>query len=153
MADSQATRYNDTVLEHFRHPRNAGAVDDADGIGRVGDPACGDYLEVQIKVEGNCLTAVRFLCRGCPAAIACASVMTELATGCDLDEAAEVTDEVVEDALGGLPADKRHCSNLAAAALGEAVFDHIVRGLRRGDASTDARPPRPAAEGGDKGGG
>ena len=74
------------------------------------------------------LADVKFKCRGCPTAIACASVMTELALGADLNEASEITDETVEDALGGLPESKRHCSNLAASALYEAILDHILRG-------------------------
>lgn len=131
--------YSERLLEHFLHPRNVGEIADADGWGRVGDPSCGDVLEVWIKVDGDQrLTAVTFKCRGCPTAIACASTMTELAIGADLDQAAEIRDETVEEALGGLPPAKRHCSNLAAAALNEAIFDHIARALRPGPAA-----PRP----------
>ena len=134
--------YSERLLEHFLHPRNVGEIADADGVGRVGDPACGDVLAVWIKVdEGQRLTDVRFKCRGGPTAIACASVMTELAIGADLDEAAAVTDERIDDALGGLPPAKRHCSNLAAAALDKAILDHILRTV-----ADAARPhPRPEA--------
>ena len=125
-------RYNEIILEHFRRPRNVGEIPDADGVGRVGDPACGDFLQVWIKVgEDQRLTDVKFRCKGCPAAIACGSIMTELAVGKTLDEASEITDEAVDEALGGLPEEKRHCSNLAADALYGAILDHIVRSCER----------------------
>ena len=141
-----AGRYGKLVLEHFRRPRNVGEIPDADGIGRVEDPSCGDFLQVWIKVgEDQRLTNVKFLCKGCPAAIACGSVMTELAIGKTLDEASEITDEVVEEALGGLPEQKRHCSNLAADALYGAILDHIVRTCER----ARLRAPMNAQEGAD----
>jgi len=124
--------YSERLVDHFLQPRNVGEIADADGAARVGDPACGDVLAVWIKVNADHrLTDVRFKCRGCPTAIACASMMTELAVGADLDEASEITDETVEDALGGLPPAKRHCSSLAATALNNAIFDHILRGVHR----------------------
>ncbi|MFW6108497.1 MAG: iron-sulfur cluster assembly scaffold protein [bacterium] len=128
--------YSERLLDHFLHPRHVGAMPDADGSARVGDPSCGDVLEVWIRVDDQQrLTDVTFKCRGCPTAIACASAMTELAIGADLDQAAEIADEQVEEALGGLPAAKRHCSNLAADALHEAIFDHVGRALRPGSAA------------------
>ena len=124
--------YTDALMDHFLHPRNVGEIPDADGAGGMGDPDCGDFLQVWIKVDDdNRLTDVKFRCKGCPAAIACGSVMAELAVGADLDAASEITDEVVEDALGGLPPSKRHCSNMAAAALQEAILDFIVRAIQR----------------------
>jgi len=120
--------YSDTLMDHFLHPRNVGEIPHADGIGAMGDPSCGDHLRVWIKVDpAHRLTDVKFKCKGCPAAVACASRMTELAIGSDLDRASELTDEAIEDALGGLPPDKRHCSNLAAGARYEAILDHVVR--------------------------
>ena len=122
--------YSEALMDHFLHPRNVGEIPHADGVGSVGDPTCGDHLQVWIQVDdSDCLSDVKFRCKGCPAAIACASTMTELAIGADLDRASEITDEVVEDALGGLPPEKRHCSNLAAAALYEAILDYIVRAV------------------------
>ena len=135
MADDQPQGYSETLLDHFRHPRNVGRIPEPDGVGTVGDPACGDAMRVWIRVEDNRLADVKFQCKGCPAAIACGSAMTELATGRDLDSAAEITDEAVEDALGGLPESKRHCSNLAAAALEQAIYDHILRSCRPRDAT------------------
>jgi len=135
-----AFRYNERILDHFRRPRNVGEIADADGVGGVGDPECGDYVQIWIKVDPQQrLSDVKFRCRGCPAAVACASITTELAIGKDLDEASEITDEVVEEALGGLPEDKRHCSNLAADALHWAILDHIVRSCNPAQGRANAR--------------
>jgi len=124
--------YTDTLLEHFQNPRNVGKIPDADGIGLIGDPKCGDFLRVYIKVdEHERLAEVKFECFGCPAAIACASVMTELAQGKFLDEAEELTDERIAEALGGLPEVKFHCSNLGAEALDNAIWDYAVKATRR----------------------
>ena len=123
--------YTQAVLDHFQNPRNVGKIADADGIGLIGDPKCGDFLRVYIKVDDNeCLAEVKFECFGCPAAIACGSIMTEMAKGKSLDEAEEITDEKIADALGGLPAVKHHCSNLGAAALDNAIWDYLVRVTR-----------------------
>ena len=119
--------YSPRVIEHFTHPRNVGEIADADGVGQVGDPQCGDFMKVWIKVEGNTLVDVKFKCQGCPSAIASGSMMTELAIGKNLDEAMELSDEDIADALGGLPPDKLHCSNLGADALHDAITDHILR--------------------------
>lgn len=123
--------YSAQLLDHFLHPRNVGEIAGADGHARLGDPTCGDVLEVWIRVDADQrLSAVKFKCRGCPTAIACSSAMTELAIGRDLDEGAAIRDEMVEDYVGGLPPAKRHCSNLAAEALGHAIEDHVLRVLR-----------------------
>jgi len=123
-------RYSDKLMDHFLDPRNAGEIPDADGIGTVGDPECGDFMKVWIKVDGNLIVDVKFKCKGCPAAIAVGSMVTELAVGKDLDEAMELTDDDIADALGGLPEPKQHCSNLGAAALHEAIDDHVLRFVR-----------------------
>lgn len=116
----------DLVLEHFLHPRNVGEIENADGIGAVGDPTCGDYFKVWIKVEDGILSKVTFKVRGCPAAVACCSMMTELATNLTLDEAYELDDLDIVRALGGLPEHKVHCSAHAAAALHRAIEQYML---------------------------
>jgi nitrogen fixation NifU-like protein len=133
--------YSDKVLDHFRNPRNVGYVEDADGVAQIGDPKCGDYLFLFLRICGNRITAARFLCRGCPAAIACASMTTELATGRHVDEAWGITDEVIVDALNGLPEGKLHCSNLGATALHMALFDHFDRRNRPEHPPEDTEEP------------
>ncbi len=120
--------YNKKIMEHFHHPKNVGALKNADGIGFVGDPECGDFLKVRIKVKNDHIHDISFQCKGCPAAIASSSIMTQLAKGKHLDEAALITDEVIEQALGGLPEAKRHCSNLGATALYKAIINYIFGG-------------------------
>jgi nitrogen fixation protein NifU and related proteins len=122
--------YSNKVLEHFTKPRNAGKIRDADGVGLVGDPMCGDYLRIYIKVEGELLVDIKFEVYGCPAAIATGSVFTELAKGKPLEEAMEISDQDIVDALGGLPESKIHCSNIVTSALNEAVLDYITRPAR-----------------------
>ena len=127
--------YNEKLLEHFSHPHNVGEIQDADGTGQMGDPTCGDMIKVWIKVREDRIADIKFRVFGCPAAIATCSVMTELAMGKSLDEAAEITDEVVAAAVGGLPPDKVHCSNLSASALYEAIMDYVFKSIemqRRG---------------------
>jgi nitrogen fixation NifU-like protein len=130
-------QYNETVRDHFLRPRNAGELTDPDGLGAWGDPQCGDFCRVWLRVRDEKIHDIRFRVRGCAAAIATCSVMTTLALGRTLDEAHEITDEVIDGALGGLPAPKRHCSNLAASALHEAILDYVHRSVRR------ACPPPP----------
>lgn len=120
-------RYTEKVLDHFRNPRNVGELEDADGVAQVGGDSCGDVLKVWINVRDDRIAAIRFRTTGCPAAIATSSMMTELAQGKTLDEAAEITDEVITDALGGLPPDKMHCSNLGATALYDAIMNYVFR--------------------------
>ncbi len=119
--------YTEKVLAHFASPRNVGEIVDADGVGTIGSEECGDMIRVWIKIDGGRLTDVRYKVFGCPAAIACCSMMTELAIGRSLDEAGELTDDKVAEALGGLPAHKYHCSNLAASALHEAIVNYAAR--------------------------
>ena len=115
--------YNKKVMEHFRKPKNVGEIKDADGIGKVGNPVCGDVMIIYIKVKDNKIKAIKFKTFGCVSAIATTSMLTELAKGKTLDEAKKITRDDVANALGGLPSIKMHCSNLAADALREAIKD------------------------------
>ncbi len=124
--------YSEKVIEHFRNPRNVGTIEDADGIGEIGDQDCGDSMKVFIKVENDILTDVKYQIRGCPASIACASVMTELAIGKNIDDALLLNDLDIVNALDGLPELKIHCSVLSAAALQRAVSDYFEKYIRRG---------------------
>jgi nitrogen fixation NifU-like protein len=116
--------YSDKVMEHFRSPRNMGEIKDADGVGTVGNPICGDLMTIYIKVKNDKLTDVKFKTFGCAAAIATSSMITELAKGKTLDEASKITRDNVANELDGLPPIKMHCSNLAADALREAIKDY-----------------------------
>lgn len=133
--------YSHAVLAHVSHPRNAGEVADADGVGEIGDPQCGDVLRVSIRVRGGRLRDVRFKIFGCGAAIASASVLTEMVRGCTTDEAAAVTSGAVVAALGGLPTAKAHCPNLAIDALRLALDDYGVRRRCGGDSTTEECSP------------
>lgn len=119
--------YSEKVMEHFRNPRNVGEIKDADGIGRVGNPVCGDLMEIQIKVENNVLKDVKFKTFGCGSAIATSSMITEMAKGKTLEEALKITRGDVAAELDGLPPIKMHCSNLAADALHAAIQDYMVK--------------------------
>lgn len=129
MDDGANLRYNDIIMDHFKAPRNVGELDDPDGIGTLGDPSCGDSVLVTIKIsEDFHLSDIKFKCTGCPAAIAVCSIMTEMAMGMHIDEASEsITDEAVDKAAGGLPPTKKHCSNLAAAALYKAIVHYTFK--------------------------
>lgn len=111
-------------FDHFSNPRNAGLLDEANAIGRYGDPECGDFLIVSLRVEKDVIEDIGFMCRGCSAAIATSSVMTELAKGKNVGEASRITGDMIEGELGGLPEDKRHCSLLGERAL-KAALDNI----------------------------
>ncbi len=116
--------YSEKVLDHFRNPRNVGEIEDADGVGTVGNPVCGDMMSIYIKVKDNSIEDIKFKTFGCGAAIATTSMTTELAKGKTLDEAMKITREQVAEELDGLPPVKMHCSNLAADALHEAIKDY-----------------------------
>ncbi|MDO9516828.1 MAG: Fe-S cluster assembly scaffold protein NifU [Methanosarcinaceae archaeon] len=116
--------YNEKVMDHFSNPRNVGEIEDADGVGEVGNPTCGDMMNIYIKVEDGILTDVKFKTFGCGAAIATSSMVTELAIGKTIEEALEITRNDVAEELGGLPQVKMHCSNLAADALHAAIEDY-----------------------------
>lgn len=116
--------YSEKVLDHFKNPRNVGEIKDADGVGSVGNPVCGDMMTMYIKVKDDKLEDVKFKTYGCGAAIATSSMTTELAKGKTLEEAEHISRQSVADALDGLPPVKMHCSNLAADALHEAIKDY-----------------------------
>jgi len=119
--------YTDKAMDHFRNPRNVGEIADADGVGQIGDEDCGDMVKVWIKVDKAHLIDVKYRVFGCPAAIAVCSMMTELAIGKHINDAYEITNEQVAEALGGLPDQKLHCSNLAASALQEAIMNYVLK--------------------------
>ena len=123
--------YTEKALEHFRNPRNVGQLERPDGKGTFGDPTCGDYIEVNIRMdeEGERLREVKFLVQGCAGAISTSSVMTELAIGKTLNEALSLTDDDIIHALGGLPRKKRHCSLLGLQALQQAIGDYLFKKL------------------------
>ncbi len=116
--------YSEKVMEHFSNPRNAGTIEDADGIGEVGNPVCGDMMTFYIKVDDNKLTDVKFKTFGCVAAIAVSSIVSEIAKGKTLKDAKAITKKTAAEALDGLPKEKMHCSNLGAKALAEAIEDY-----------------------------
>ncbi|MBN2487425.1 MAG: Fe-S cluster assembly scaffold protein NifU [Methanosarcinaceae archaeon] len=117
--------YSEKVKDHFRNPRNVGTIKDADGVGRVGNPVCGDMMEIQLKVEDDIIKDIKFKTFGCASAIATSSMVTEMAKGKTLEEALEITRGNVADELEGLPPIKMHCSNLAADALHAAIKDYL----------------------------
>ena len=119
--------YSQKVMDLFLHPHNAGEIKDADGVGEVGNPICGDLLKLFIKVEGGKITGIKFLTFGCASAIATSSMITDLAKGKTLEEALRITRGDVSSELGGLPKIKEHCSNLAADALHEALYDYLKK--------------------------
>jgi len=119
--------YSDEVMKHFLEPHNVGVIDQPDGVGKVGNPVCGDIMELQIKVEDDKITDARFRTFGCGAAIATSSVLTDMVKDKTLVEALKITNEEVTQALGGLPARKRHCSVLAEEALHSAITDYSER--------------------------
>ena len=119
--------YSDKVLDHFSSPRNVGEIPDADGIGEVGSPACGDIMKVYIKVDGNIISDVKFKTFGCGAAIATSSIATEMIKGKTIDEALTLTNKAVIEALEGLPPVKIHCSVLAEQAVKSAISDYYTR--------------------------
>jgi nitrogen fixation NifU-like protein len=115
--------YTDKVMEHFSNPRNIGEIENADGIGEVGNPVCGDMMSFYIKVKDNKIADIKFKTFGCVAAIAVSSMVTEMALGKTLDEAKKITKKAVAESLDGLPKEKMHCSNLGADALNKAIED------------------------------
>jgi nitrogen fixation NifU-like protein len=116
--------YSDKVMDHFMHPRNVGEITDADGVGEMGNPVCGDMMTFYIKMENDRLKDVKFKTFGCGAAIAVSSMTSEMAIGKTMEEAMLITPQSVADELGGLPKVKFHCSNLGADALHHAIDDY-----------------------------
>ena len=119
--------YSETVMDHFRNPRNVGVIEDADGVGEVGNAKCGDIMRIYLKVKDNVIEDVKFKTFGCGAAIATSSMVTEMVIGKTLEDALEISNQAVAEALGGLPPAKMHCSNLAADALHEAIKDYMSK--------------------------
>jgi len=116
--------YSEKVMDHFRNPRNVGVMENPSGIGKVGNPICGDVMELFIRVENNIITDAKFRTFGCGAAISTSSIVTELVKGKSLEEALQISNKAVAEALGGLPPIKMHCSVLAEEALKAAIDDY-----------------------------
>ncbi len=116
--------YSEKVMDHFQNPRNVGEIPNADGVGEIGNPVCGDMMTFYIKVKDNVIEDVKFQTFGCGAAIAVSSMVSEMAKGKTIEEALKMTKEMVAEQLGGLPKNKMHCSNLGADALHKAIEDY-----------------------------
>ena len=119
--------YSQTVMEHFRHPRNVGSIENADGIGEVGNGKCGDIMRMYLKIDGDIISDVKFETFGCGSAIASSSMATEMIKGKPLKEVMHLTNKAVTEALDGLPAHKLHCSVLAEEAIRAAVQDYCAK--------------------------
>jgi len=117
-------QYSQKVMEHFMHPRNVGQIENPDGVGHVGNPICGDIMELYIKVKDNIIVDAKFKTFGCGAAIATSSMVTELVKGKTIEQALEISNKTVAEALDGLPPVKMHCSMLAEEALKLAIEDY-----------------------------
>lgn len=119
--------YSEKVMDHFANPRNVGEIENADGVGEVGNAKCGDIMKMYIKVDNNVITDVKFKTFGCGAAVATSSIATEMIKGKSLDDALTITNKAVIEALDGLPASKIHCSVLAEQALKAAISDYYKK--------------------------
>lgn len=119
--------YSEKVMEHFYNPRNVGEIEDANGVGQVGNPKCGDIMKIYMKIENDVITDIKFKTLGCGAAIATSSMATELVKGKTVDEALKLTNKAVAEALDGLPAVKMHCSVLAEEGIKAAISDYYQR--------------------------
>ena len=117
-------QYSEEVMDHFTNPRNMGEIPDADGVGTVGNPVCGDIMRLYLKIKDERIEDIKFKTFGCGAAIASSSMLTELVKGKTIDEALKTSNKAIIEALGGLPSQKRHCSILAEEALEKAVNDY-----------------------------
>ena len=131
-------KYSQKVMDHFSNPRNVGMIDEPDGVGEVGNPACGDIMTFTIKVNGGILKDVRFQTFGCGAAIAVSSMISDMAKGKTLEEALRITNKDVAEALDGLPTHKLHCSNLGADALHAAIRNYYEQNGRPSQEATPA---------------
>lgn len=119
--------YSEKVMDHFRNPRNVGVIENADGVGEVGNAKCGDIMKIYLKIDGDVITDVKFETFGCGSAIASSSMATELIKGKPISEAVKLTNKAVSEALDGLPAHKLHCSVLAEEAVKSAVQDYYEK--------------------------
>jgi len=125
-------QYSAKVMDHFANPRNVGEFPDADGVGEVGNPACGDIMKMSIKVKDNVIVDVKFKTFGCGAAIATSSISTEMIKGKSVEDALKLTNKAVAEALGGLPPAKMHCSVLAEEAIEAAIDDYLKKTTGKG---------------------
>jgi nitrogen fixation NifU-like protein len=123
--------YSDAVMDHYENPRNVGVVENADGVGVVGNPACGDVMKLTIRVEDDTIVDAKFKTFGCGAAIATSSMVTEMVKGVHLSEATKISNKMVTKMLGGLPKIKMHCSVLAEDALRAAIDDYYDKGIKK----------------------
>jgi len=121
------SQYSEKVMDHFANPRNVGEIENADGVGKVGNPVCGDIMNLYLRVENNVITDAKFKTFGCGAAIATSSMVTELVKGKTIEEALGISNRAVAEALGGLPPIKMHCSVLAEEALQSAIDDYLKK--------------------------
>ena len=119
--------YSEKVMDHFMHPRNVGVIENADGVGQVGNAKCGDIMKIYLKIENDIIVDVKFETFGCGSAIASSSMATEMIMGKSIHDALELTNKAVTEALGGLPAHKVHCSVLAEEAIKNALKDYYDR--------------------------
>ena len=126
------SQYSEKVMDHFKNPRNVGEMENPDGVGHVGNPVCGDIMELHIKVENGTIVDAKFRTFGCGAAIASSSMVTEMVKGKSIEEALKISNEAVAEALDGLPPVKMHCSVLAEEALKSAVEDYLNNSKSRG---------------------
>ena len=133
------SQYSEKVMEHFRNPRNVGEMENPDGIGYVGNPVCGDIMELYIKVKDGIIVDAKFKTFGCGAAIATSSMVTEIVKGKSLKEALKISNKIVAEALDGLPAIKMHCSVLAEEALKSAIEDYLSKTNKKGDSNKSER--------------
>ena len=119
--------YSEKVMDHFKNPRNLGSIENADGIGEVGNAKCGDIMKIYLKIDNEIITDVKFETFGCASAIASSSMATELIKGKPVSEALELTNKAVAEALDGLPPHKMHCSVLAEEAINDAIKDYLSK--------------------------
>jgi len=129
------SQYSKKVMDHFQNPRNVGEIENPDGIGHVGNPVCGDIMELYIKVEDGIIVDAKFKTFGCGAAIATSSMVTEIVKGKSIKEALKISNKTVAEALDGLPALKMHCSVLAEDALKLAIEDYLNKSKKQEDSS------------------
>jgi nitrogen fixation NifU-like protein len=130
--------YSKTVMDHFKNPRNVGEIESADGVGEIGNPICGDMMNIYLKIQDDKIDDIKFQTFGCGAAIAVSSMLTEIAKGKTLEEAKKITNKDVAEALDGLPKNKLHCSNLGADALQAAIKDYERK--KEGKSTTEIYP-------------
>jgi nitrogen fixation NifU-like protein len=143
-------QYSEKVMEHFKNPRNVGEMEDPDGVGHVGNPICGDIMELYIKVKDGTIVDAKFRTFGCGAAIATSSMVTEMVKGKSIKEALKISNKAVAEALDGLPPVKMHCSVLAEEALRSAIEDYLNNSKNRGRGNQDRSKGSVDAGGSDK---